>query len=75
MSDDDDGQMVFEELGLLKNPDICLTGEEKPQNNFTQETCPDQESNPGLLHDRHACYRLSHSGGHYYMKYIYISEK
>ena len=28
MSDDSDGQMIF---GDLKLPDICLTGEEKPQ--------------------------------------------
>ena len=32
MSDDDnDGQMIFGELGGLKIPDICLTGEEKPR--------------------------------------------
>ena len=31
MSDDDnDGQMIFGDLGGLKLPDICLTGEEKP---------------------------------------------
>ena len=30
MSDDDnDGQMIFGDLGGLKLPDICLTGEEK----------------------------------------------
>ena len=27
--DDDDGQMIFRDLGGLKLPDICLTGEEK----------------------------------------------
>ena len=57
---DYDGQMIF---GDLKLPDICLTGEEKPQKNLTQETCPDRGSNPGPLLDRHACYRLTHSGG------------
>ena len=32
MSDDDnDGQMIFGDLGGLKLPDICLIGEEKPQ--------------------------------------------
>ena len=33
MIDDDnnDGQMIFGHLGGLKLPDICLTGEEKPQ--------------------------------------------
>ena len=29
--DDDDGQMIFGDLVGLKLPDICLTGEEKPQ--------------------------------------------
>ena len=32
MSDDDnDGQMIFGDLGGLKRPDICLTGEKTPQ--------------------------------------------
>ena len=62
--DEYDGQMIFGDLGGLKLPDICLTGEEKPRKNLTQETCPNWGSNPGLLHDRHACYHLSHSGGH-----------
>ena len=31
--------MIFGNLGGLKLPDICLTGEEKPQKNLTQETC------------------------------------
>ena len=60
MSDDDnDGQMIFGDLVGLKLPDICLTGEEKPRKNLTQETCPDRGSNPDLLRDRRACYRLS----------------
>ena len=63
MIDDNDGQMIFGDLGGLKLPDICLTGEEKPRKNLTQETCPDQGSNPGLQHDRCACYHLSHSDG------------
>ena len=29
--DDNDGQMIFGDLGGLKLLDICLTGEEKPQ--------------------------------------------
>ena len=63
MSDDDyDGQMIFGDLVRLKLPDICLTGEEKPRNNLTQETCSDRGSNPGLLRDRCVCYHLSHSG-------------
>ena len=49
--------------GGLKFPDICLTGEEKPRKNLTQESCPDRGSNPGPLRDRRACYRLTHSGG------------
>ena len=45
----------------LKLPDICLTGEEKPRKNLSQETCPDRGSIPGPLRDRRACYRLAHS--------------
>ena len=64
MSDDDnDGQMIFGDLVGLKLPDICLTGEEKPRKNLTQETCPDQGLNPGPRHDRRTCCRLAHSGG------------
>ena len=44
MSDDDDGKMIFEDLGGLKLPEICLTSEEKPRKNLTQETCPE----PGI---------------------------
>ena len=63
MVDNNDGQMIFRDLGGLKLPDICLTGEENPRKNLTQETCPDRGSNPGPLRDRRACYRLSLSGG------------
>ena len=35
----------------------------KTPKNLTQETCPDRGSNPSLLRDRRACYRLLHSGG------------
>ena len=51
IDDDNDGQMIFGDLGGLKLPNICLIGEEKPQKNLTQETCPDWGSNPGLLRD------------------------
>ena len=61
--DANDGQMIFEDFGSLKIPDICLTGEEKPRKNLTQETCPDLGSNLGPLTDRHACYCLIHNGG------------
>ena len=54
MMDDYDGQMIFGDLVGLKLPDIHLTGEEKPQKNLTQETCPDWGSNPGLLRDKRA---------------------
>ena len=40
-NNDYDGQMILGDLGGLKYPDICLTGEEKPRKNLTQETCPD----------------------------------
>ena len=63
MMDDNDGQMIFGDLGGLKLPDICLTGEEKLQKNLTQETCPDRGSNLGQLRDKRACYHLLHSGG------------
>ena len=62
---DNDGQMIFGNLGGLKLPNICLTDEEKPRENLTQETCPDRGSNPDPLRDRHARYCLAHSGGHF----------
>ena len=61
--DDNDGQMIFGDLGGLKLPDICLTGGEKPRENLTQETCHDRGSNPGPLRGRRACNHLAHSGG------------
>ena len=61
MMDDNDGQMIVGDLGGLKLPDICLTGEEKPRKNLTQETCPDRGSNTGPLRDKRACYYLLHS--------------
>ena len=63
IDDNNDGQMIFGDLGSLKIPDIYLTGEEKRRKNLTQETCPDREWNPGPLRDRRACNRLSHIGG------------
>ena len=63
MMDDYDGQIIFGDPVGLKLPDIHLTGEEKPQKNLTQETCPSRGLNPGLLHDKRACYHLFHSGG------------
>ena len=41
MSDDyNDGQMIFGDLGGLKLPDICLTGEEKPRKTSSRKPVP-----------------------------------
>ena len=55
--------MIFGDLVGLKFPDICFTGEQKPEINLTQETCPDRGSNLDPLRDRRAFYRLFHNGG------------
>ena len=44
MNDDNDGQMIFGDLGGLKLPDICLTGEEKPRT----KPHPGNFSRPGI---------------------------
>ena len=73
---DNDGQMIFWDLGGLKLPDICLTGEEKPRKNLTQESCPGLGSNTGPLRDRRTFYHLFHSGGLYsYFKAMYVDIK
>ena len=64
LKNDYGGQMIFGDLVGLKFPDICLTGEEEPRKNLTQDTCPDRGSNPGPLRDGRTCYCLFHSGGH-----------
>ena len=64
-NDDYGSQMIFGDLVGLKFPDICLTGEEKPRKNLTQETCPDRGSNPGPLCGKRACYHLSTAVDHY----------
>ena len=38
--DDDDGQMIFGDLGGLKFPDICLTGEEKTRKTSPRKLVP-----------------------------------
>ena len=44
MSDDDnDSQMIVRDLGGLKLPDICLTGEEKTPTKPHPEICPDRD--------------------------------
>ena len=41
MSDDDnDGQMIFGDLGGLKLPDICLAGEENPEKTSPRKLVP-----------------------------------
>ncbi|PSN31143.1 hypothetical protein C0J52_24949 [Blattella germanica] len=55
------GQMMSGDRLGLKFPDICGMGEEKPQKNLTQETCPDRESNPGPLRERRIRYPLLHN--------------
>ena len=41
MSDDgNDGQMIVGDVGGLKLPDICLTGEEKPRKNSPKKPVP-----------------------------------
>ena len=41
MSDDDnDGQMIFGDLGGLKLPDICFTGEEKTRKTSPRKLVP-----------------------------------
>ena len=42
--DDNDGQMIFGDLGGRKLPDICLTGKEKPQ----KKPHPGNLSRPGI---------------------------
>ena len=44
---------------------FCLTGEEKPRKNLTQETCSDRGSNAGPLREKRACYLLLLSGGRF----------
>ena len=50
--------MIMMMMRGLKLPDICLTGEEKPRKNLSEESCPDRGSNPGPLRDRRTCYHL-----------------
>ena len=67
--------MIFVDLVSLNLPDICLTGEEKPRKNLTQETCPDRGSNPGAVRDRRSCYRLLHCRGSYIQAVTGISRR
>ena len=40
MMDDNDGQMISGDLGSLKLPEICLTGEENPERNSPRKLVP-----------------------------------
>ena len=62
IDDDNDGQIIFGDLGGLKLPEIFLTGEENPEKPHPGNL-PDRGSNPGPLRDKCACYPLFHSGG------------
>ena len=64
--------MIFGDLAGLNLPDTCLTGEEKPLENLTQETCTDWGSNPGPLPYRRACYRLLHSAAFHNGFYYFV---
>ena len=69
-----DGQIIFGDLVGLKLPDISLQVRKNLEKNITQETCSDRGSNPGPLRDKHACYRLLHSGGPFIISPVIISE-
>ena len=53
--DDNDGQIIFGDLGGLKFPDICLTGEEKPRKTSPRKPVPTGDRTRGPLRDRRAC--------------------
>ena len=40
MIDDNDGQMIFGDLGGLTFPDTCLTSDEKPRKNIPKKLVP-----------------------------------
>ena len=40
IDDDNDGQMIVGDLGSLRLPDICLTGEEKPRKTSPRKLVP-----------------------------------
>ena len=69
-----DGQMMFGDHVGLNFPEICLTIEEKPRTNLTQETSPDRGSNPDPLHDRRECCPWFHSYGHLQLLNILINK-
>ena len=40
IDDENDGQMILGDLGGLKLPEICLTGEEKPRKTSPRKLVP-----------------------------------
>ena len=58
--------------GSLKLPDICHTGEEKPQKKSHPGNLSRQGIEPGPAACRRACYCLLHNGGHIYLYYQLI---
>ena len=55
IDDDNDGHMIFGDLGGLKLPDICLTGEEKPRKTSPRKLVPTGQRT------RAACVRGAHA--------------
>ena len=62
-SDDYDGQMILGDLGGLKFPNICLTGEEKPRKKPHPGNLSRPGIEPGPAAYKRAYYHLLHSGG------------
>ena len=60
--DDNDGQMIFGDLGGLKLLIFVLQMRENPEKTSPMKLVP-TGIEPGPLRDRRACYHLSHSGG------------
>ena len=53
--DDNDGQMILGDLGGLKLPDICLTGEENPEKTSPRKFVPTGDrTRARCLTDAHA---------------------
>ena len=71
MMSDNDGQMIFGDLGGLRlHPTFVLQVRKNPEKKPHQETCPERGLNPDPLRDRRACCRLAHSGGRLNRHYI-----
>ena len=69
--DDNDGQMIFGDLGGLKLPDICLTGEEKPRKTSPRKLVPTGDRiRARCVTSAHAttCSTARCSGGQHYLE-------